>query len=65
MNWILFSNKENFLKYCAITASALLLLSIGVEKSIFNFIHPEISLRNQRDQGKQQILYNDGQKGTF
>jgi len=49
MNEILSSNKENFLKYCAITVSALLLPSIGVEKSMSNFVHPAISLSNQRE----------------
>lgn len=43
MNRILFSNKEN----CA-AASALLLLSIGVEKSVSNFLPSAISLSNQR-----------------
>lgn len=38
----------------------LLTLSVGAEKSISNFVHPVISLSDQRDEGKQQIFCNDG-----
>lgn len=55
MNRISCSTKENFLKLSAISA-ATTALSAGAEKSIPNFVHPVISLSDQRDEGKQDIL---------